>query len=70
MAMKCPYCNSKKIYVTNTRSKDGWIYRRRCCRECNHLFTTYEILPGTKPPEQWDKNRIISAVVDAINKVI
>ena len=41
--MKCPICESENIRVTNVRTREGKIYRRRKCLDCGEKFTTYEV---------------------------
>ena len=41
--MKCPYCKSEQIKVTETRRKNGEYKRTRKCLNCNRLFKTTEI---------------------------
>lgn len=42
--MKCPYCGSLSIKVTNSRPtrNNTQIWRRRKCWKCKEVFTTYE----------------------------
>lgn len=42
--MICPYCNTNKDRVIDSRSSEGGavIRRRRECLKCNKRFTTYE----------------------------
>lgn len=40
--MKCPYCSSESLKVTNKRSSPEGIRRRRECLKCKKRFTTYE----------------------------
>lgn len=44
--MQCPECGGK-TEVTHNRSFPEYIRRRRVCRECGHVMTTYEV---EKPP--------------------
>lgn len=47
--MKCPYCKSKDICVTDTRGivptapTFNTVRRQRKCRSCGKTWTTYEI---------------------------
>lgn len=44
--MRCPKCGvARENYVKDTRSAfdDGAIRRRRVCRQCDFVFTTYEV---------------------------
>lgn len=40
--MKCPYCSSESSSVTDTRSSEKQIKRRRICDACLRKFTTLE----------------------------
>lgn len=40
--MQCPYCNGVDSKVTDSRSAEDSIRRRRQCAHCGHRFTTYE----------------------------
>lgn len=42
--MICIYCSSSKTQVTNSRAhkKHPQTWRRRLCRKCNKVFTSYE----------------------------
>ena len=44
--MKCPRCNGKTSEVLDSRPNErfnGATRRRRSCKKCYHLWTTYEI---------------------------
>lgn len=49
--MVCPECGGK-TEVTHNRSYKDYIRRRRVCKECGHVFSTYETLkpPGERYP--------------------
>ena len=38
----CPICECRDFRVYYTRPKDGAIMRRRVCRHCGRLVTTFE----------------------------
>ncbi len=42
--MHCPHCNNQHTNVSNTRSTEQGksIWRRRVCKKCKKLFSTYE----------------------------
>lgn len=40
---QCPKCSSESVKVTDSRFDAGPIRRRRCCLNCEHRWTTYEI---------------------------
>ena len=47
--MRCPFCSSSQIAVTNSRPtmENSQIWRRRKCLDCNELFTTHEVIDLT-----------------------
>lgn len=49
--MNCPECGGK-TEVTHTRAFPDYTRRRRVCRECGEVLTTYETLkpPGERYP--------------------
>ena len=40
--MRCPYCSDRESKVTDSRTNDAGIRRRRECLNCQQRFTTYE----------------------------
>ena len=46
--MKCPNCDSKNIYVYNSRDKNNGAsrWRRKICNDCNSTWTTMELNVG------------------------
>ena len=40
--MRCPYCSDRESKVTDSRTNDAGIRRRRECLNCRQRFTTYE----------------------------
>jgi transcriptional repressor NrdR len=40
--VKCPYCSCEESKVTDSRTAEGGIRRRRECLNCGLRFTTYE----------------------------
>lgn len=46
--MVCPECGGK-TEVTHNRSFPDYIWRRRVCKQCEYVMTTYEII---KPQEE------------------
>ena len=42
--MKCPYCSSEELKVTDKRPSPEGIRRRRECIDCGKRFTTYETI--------------------------
>ncbi len=45
--MRCPYCNSPESKVTDSRTVENGIRRRRECTRCGLRFTTYERVQST-----------------------
>lgn len=41
----CPVCEGENQKVINSRPRNGRLYRRRVCLDCNYRFTTYEMDP-------------------------
>lgn len=76
--MKCPFCGDQESKVVDSRhSDDGLsIRRRRECMNCQHRFTTYEMvesLPimvvkrsGARQP--FDRNKILNSMFRAFDK--
>ena len=76
--MKCPFCGDQESKVVDSRhSEDGLsIRRRRECMQCQHRFTTYEIvetLPiivvkrnGSR--QNFDRNKIVNSMIRAFDK--
>ena len=40
--MRCPYCSDRESKVTDSRTNDTGIRRRRECLNCQRRFTTHE----------------------------
>ena len=40
--MRCPYCSDRESKVTDSRTNDAGIRRRRECLNCQRRFTTHE----------------------------
>ena len=74
--MKCPFCSFEDTKVIDSRPADNKKRRRRECISCGKRFTTYEIVE--KPLlmvqkkdgsfEQFDKNKLITGIFNAIKK--
>jgi transcriptional repressor NrdR len=76
--MKCPYCESRKTQVTNSRPHDKGlkVRRRRVCEKCTKAFYTIEIV---EPPsylvtkrdgkeEDYSRDRLVQSIRKAIEK--
>ena len=45
--MRCPYCSDRSSKVTDSRTNDAGIRRRRECLNCQRRFTTHERVQST-----------------------
>ena len=45
--MRCPYCSDRESKVTDSRTNDAGIRRRRECLNCQRRFTTHERVQNT-----------------------
>ena len=79
MTINCPVCGGATA-VTNNYSDSESVWRRRCCKECKHVFyTTEEELDSSKKnfleyqsvaeTERRYRRRYGSAAVESQNKV-
>ncbi len=76
--MRCPKCGNQDDKVIDSRaSKEGaTIRRRRECLQCQHRFTTYEVIEQKKltvikrdaSREEFDKNKLQSGIARACEK--
>ena len=76
--MLCPYCNSEKNKVVNSRSATGGasIRRRRECLECGRRFTTREtvediplrVIKKDGEREEFDRQKILKGMLKACEK--
>lgn len=76
--MRCPFCNSNKDKVLDSREKgDGLVVRRRReCLSCKKRFTTYErieeipfmVVKKDKRREPFDRRKILAGLVKACEK--
>ena len=76
--MKCPFCNSLKDKVIDSRSTkdDAEIRRRRECEDCGGRYTTYErieeVMPIVKKKngerEPFDRNKIKKGLLISCQK--
>ncbi len=74
--MQCPFCQSDKLKVVDSRETAETIRRRRECDDCKKRFTTYERFEG-KPliiikkdgrREPFNRNKILKGVMTACGK--
>ena len=78
LIMKCPFCNSLKDKVIDSRSTkdDAEIRRRRECEDCGGRYTTYErieeVMPIVKKKngerEPFDRNKIKKGLLISCQK--
>jgi transcriptional repressor NrdR len=74
--MKCPYCSSEKLRVTDKRSSFEGIRRRRECLKCGKRFTTYEkierenlyVVKKDGRREKFDREKLSSGIHRAFEK--
>ena len=76
--MNCPYCESKKTKVIDSRAVEdgGSIRRRRMCPECDSRFTTFErrekvdvvVLKRDGEREPYDRKKIYNGFFKALSK--
>ena len=74
--MQCPYCNSANSKVTDSRSAEGSIRRRRECVDCGHRFTTYErvetiplqVIKRDGQKQEFQRSKLLSSIAIACAK--
>ena len=74
--MKCTYCGHDDSRVTDSRSANQGIRRRRQCLECGARFTTYErvedgsmtIVKKDRRRERFDREKLLGGVRKACEK--
>ena len=74
--MLCPYCDHDDSKVTDSRSVERGIRRRRECLECGARFTTYErvdssgmsIVKKDKRREEYDREKMLRGIRKACEK--
>lgn len=75
--MKCPFCDSQKLKVTDKRASiDNSIRRRRECLRCGKRFTTYERIEETTlsiikrdgKKEPFIREKLLSGMLKACSK--
>lgn len=76
--MKCPFCNSGRSQVLESREIDDGVEvrRRRECLSCEKRFTTVETIKGNAlwvikkdgRREQWDREKVKRGVIRAVEK--
>ncbi len=74
--MRCPYCNSPESRVTDSRTAENGIRRRRQCIPCGLRFTTYErvqttallVAKGDGRREEFNREKLTAGIVKACAK--
>ena len=74
--MKCPYCTFFDSKVTDSRTVESGIRRRRECRQCGLRYTTYERIQATalilskhdNRREEFDREKLIAGIRKACTK--
>ncbi len=74
--MHCPYCNHFDSRVTDSRTVENGIRRRRECIECGSRFTTYErvqtaallVAKRDSRREEFSREKLTSGIVKACAK--
>ena len=74
--MKCPYCSFSDSKVTDSRTVENGIRRRRECQRCGLRFTTYERLQKTalmiskqdNRREEFDREKLTAGIRKACTK--
>lgn len=62
LSMNCPACDSSNTGVKESRKSkhENSIWRRRRCKDCQHCFTTREVMENAA--------RKLAAITEIINK--
>ena len=74
--MRCPHCDHDDSRVTDSRSVEQGIRRRRECLECGARFTTYErlenatmnIIKKDRRRERFDREKLLQGIRKACEK--
>lgn len=75
--MRCPYCHSDEIKVTDSRATDdNSIRRRRECITCARRFTTYEtieelplmVIKRSGNKEMFDRSKLLKGLLRSTSK--
>jgi transcriptional repressor NrdR len=74
--MRCPYCSDPDSRVTDSRTAENGIRRRRECVRCGLRFTTYERVQSTAlvvakrdgRREEFNREKLMAGVVKACAK--
>ena len=74
--VQCPYCNGVYSKVTDSRSAEDSIRRRRECSGCGHRFTTYErvetsplqVVKRDGQKQEFQRSKLLSSIEIACAK--
>ena len=74
--MRCPYCQNPDSRVTDSRTVDNGIRRRRECTRCSTRFTTYErvqtaallVAKVDGRREEFNREKLTSGIIKACAK--
>ncbi len=74
--MRCPYCSSPELKVTDKRKSGDGIRRRRECLKCKKRFTTYEkiekselwVIKKDGSRERFDREKLENGINKAFEK--
>ena len=74
--MKCPFCSFSDSKVTDSRTVENGIRRRRECQRCSLRFTTYERIQATalmvskqdNRREEFDREKLMAGIRKACAK--
>ena len=74
--MRCPHCNNPDSRVTDSRTSDNGVRRRRECIRCGLRFTTYERVQTTAllvakadaRREEFNREKLTAGIVKACAK--
>ena len=74
--MQCPYCNGIDSKVTDSRSSESSIRRRRECATCGLRFTTYErietiplqVIKRDGRKQEFQRSKLLSSILTACAK--
>ena len=76
LTVQCPYCNGAYSKVTDSRSTEDSIRRRRECAGCGHRFTTYErvetiplqVIKRDGQKQEFQRSKLLSSIAIACAK--
>ncbi|MCD4771503.1 transcriptional regulator NrdR [archaeon] len=73
--MRCPYCNSSELKVTDKRDSGAETRRRRECLKCKKRFTTYErveldlsIIKKDGRREKFSRDKLFNGLIKSLEK--